>query len=156
MPVMLLRSEIDIEIESVLREGFDLTLADFQAMLPIAVLTTCTQKDIALFNLVSEASVSRKVQELIGRGLVVKKQDCRDARKAILSLTVRGRFLVVKIQARVIKRMELVFAELPKETRREVSDGLQKMMCLFVEKSPRKESLRASKNPVLRSLLDTK
>lgn len=153
MPVMLLRSEIDTEIEQVLRSGFDITLADFQTLLPIAVLTTCTQKDIALFNLVSEASVSRKVQELIRRGLVVKKQDRHDARKSLLSLTAKGRLMVVKVQARVIKRMEQVFAELPKDTRRKVSDGLQEMVRLLAEKSPRRESLLASKNPVLRSLL---
>lgn len=156
MPVMLLRSEIDTEIEQVLRKGFDITLTDFQTLLPIAVLTTCTQKDIALFNLVSEASVSRKIQELISRGLVVKKQDQHDARKSLLSLTTKGRLMVIKLQARVIKRMEQVFAELPKETRREVSDGLQKMVRLLAKKSPRRESLLASKNPVLRSLLDSK
>lgn len=156
MPIMLLRSEIDTEIELVLNEGFDLTLADFQTMLPIAVLSTCTQKDIALFNLVSEASVSRKIQELISFGLVVKKQDRHDARKVLLSLTPKGRLLVIKIQTRVIKRMELIFAQLPKETRRGVSDGLQQMMLLMVEKSPKREALLASKNPVLQSLLGIK
>ena len=156
MPIMLLRSEIDTKIELVLNEGFDFTLADFQTMLPITVLSTCTQKDIALFNLVSEASISRKTQELISRGLVVKKQDRHDARKALLSLTPRGRLLVIKIQTRVIKRMEQVFAGLSKDTRRSVSDGLQQMMRLMAETSPKRETLLASKNPVLRSLFGIK
>lgn len=154
MPVMLLRSEIDTEIEQVLSKGFNITLADFQTLLPVAVLTTCTQKDVALFNLVSEASVSRKVQDLIERGLIVKKQDASDARKSILTLTPKGRLMVIRVQTKVIKRMEDVFAELPKSTRREVSNGLQKMMRILVQHSPRRDSLLASKNPVLQSLLD--
>lgn len=156
MPVMLLRSEIDAEIEQVLNEGFDITLADFQTLLPIAVLTTCTQKDVALFNLVSEAAVSRKIQELIRRGLVKKKRDKNDTRKSLLSLTTKGSLLVVKIQSRVVKRMEQVFAQLPKNARREVSDGLQIMIQLLAQHSPRRELLLASKNPVLKSLLANK
>lgn len=156
MPIMIIKSEIDNEIEQILHKNFVITLSDFQTLLPIALLTKCTQKDIALFNLVSEASVSRKIKHLIDNGLVVRKEDKRDGRKAVLQLTTKGRLLVMKIQARVIKKMEQIFKSLSKKARGQLSDGLQEMMHLQIACSPRKETLESSKNPVLQNLLRKK
>lgn len=152
-PIQLIAMEGDAIFNAILNKEFGLTLPILQTLIPVELLGKCTQNDIARFKGVSEAAVSKHVSVLIEKKLLKRTADTTDARKSLLSLTLRGKAFVLRAQLRIIREMETIYAEITPTERALVGPVLEKMLCLIIARSPRKDLLAKSKNPMMKNLL---
>lgn len=151
-PMMAITVELDAIIGNLLREKFSMSLADFKILRAIHMLGSCSQFDIARFNHVSEAAISKRISALCDDGLVKKQPDSEDKRKSILSLTRKGKTMMKKLQGAVIANMESILVDFPKTNRKLITSLLQEILIMVVKSSPRKDMLMKSKHPVLSRL----
>jgi DNA-binding MarR family transcriptional regulator len=152
-PIQIIAMEGDFIFNAILKKEFGLTLPILETLIPVELLGTCTQNDIARFKGVSEAAVSKHVTVLIEKKLLKRVPDAHDARKSNLSLTLRGKAFVLRAQLRIIGEMETIYADISPEERALVGPILEKMLGLIIARSSRKELFKKSKNPMMKTLL---
>ncbi len=124
----LISRQTDSIIEYELNKKFNMTFADFNILRAIFVLGPCTQVELAHYNLVTEAAVSKRIRKLIKDNLISRNTHRLDTRKRILTLTPRGKIIIEKIQNYIIKKMEEIFSEIKQEERKEILLYLKKML----------------------------
>lgn len=151
-PMMAITMELDAIIGTLLREKFSMSLADFKILRAIFMLGASSQLEIARFNHVTEAAISKRITTLSDEGLIEKQGDSEDKRKSILSLTKPGEVLMKKIQKSVINNIESMLADFSKTNRNLTKGLLLEILGMIVKHSPRKEMLMKSKHPVLGQL----
>lgn len=156
-PMMLITMELDAIIGALLQEKFSVSLADFKILRAVHMLGgICGQLDIARFNHVTEAAISKRISALAETGLIKKQPDSKDKRKAILSLTKQGNILMKQLQGAVISNTESMLADFSKTNRKLITGLLREILMMIIKHSPRKEMLMESKHPVLGRLKSCK
>lgn len=149
-PIIAIGLEFDSIIGSLLQEKLQIPLADFKILRAVYMLHPCTQFDVACFNHVSEAAVSKRLKFLLERGLIEKDVDQEDKRKAILSLTPKGKILMKEMQSIVIAETEMILSSFSSVNRKITAELLASIMQLVMSHSPRKEMLMKSKHPIFK------
>lgn len=153
-PLLVIAIEFDAIIGTLLREQFAMSLADFKILRAIHMLGgACSQLDIARFNHVTEAAISKRITALAGSGLIEKYADAQDKRKSLLSLTKQGKVLMQKLQTAIIINTEGMLGTFSKANRKHTTKLLLEILELIISHSPRKEMLLKSKHPVLSHLI---
>lgn len=153
-PMMAITMELDAIISTLLRENFSMSLADFKILRAIHMIGACSQLDIARFNHVTEAAISKRIKALSDSGLIKKHADSSDRRKSILSLTNKGKALMKQLQGVIITKTESMLADFSKTNRKLTTELLQEILGMIVKHSPRKDMLQKSKHPTLEQLRD--
>jgi len=154
-PMMAITIELDIIIGILLREKFSVSLADFKILRAVYMLGgACSQLDIARFNHVTEAAISKRIAVLLGDNLIKKQIDPADKRKSILSLTKQGKTLLKQLQGAVIVNTESMLASFSKTNRKHTTELLQEILGMIVKHSPRRDMLKLSKNPIFKQCID--
>lgn len=148
-PMFIITMQLDLVIGKLLKEKLNMSLADFKILRAIYMLNDCTQLDIALFNHVTEAAVSKRSKSLSEKGLIKKTINPSDKRKSILTLTSKGKTLMGQMQLVVINNMESILGNLPKHKRDSLRGLLGEILEMVIQHSPNKEALAKSKHPVL-------
>lgn len=148
-PMMAITMELDAIIGALLHEKFSMSLADFKVLRAIHILDVCTQLDIARFNHVTEAAVSRRIKSLLNVGLLKKRVGTEDKRESILSLTTKGKTLMKKLQIAVVENTESILSDFSKTNRASISKLLIEVLGMIIERSPNKDMLLKSKHPIL-------
>jgi len=151
-PMFAITMELDAIIGALLREKFNMSLADFKILRAIYMLGTCTQFDVARFNQVSEAAVSKRMRALSCEGLIKKTTSPDDKRKSILCLTTKGKTLMHKLQIVVIKNTESILNEFSLSKQKMTTELLIEMLEMIIKISPNKKMLMESKHPILKHL----
>ena len=151
-PMFAITMELDVIIGMLLRDKFQISLADFKILRAIHMLNICTQLDIARFNHVTEAAVSKRVSSLSNDGVIQKHVSLVDKRKSILSLTAKGKALMKQLQIAVIGNTELILTDLPDSNRKLTTELLTDILGMVVSHSPNRSILMKSKHPVLKQL----
>lgn len=154
-PMMAITMELDVIIGALLRDKFDMSLADFKILRAIHMLGgVCNQSDIARFNYVTEAAISKRISALGDEGLIKKQADPNDKRKSVLSLTPQGKALMQQLQKAVIANTESMLADFSKVNRKITTQLLLQILRKVITHSPRRNMLQESKNPILGQLKD--
>ncbi len=148
-PMFAITMEMDAIIGVLLRDKFDMSLSDFKVLRAIFMLEVCTQLDIARFNQVSEAAVSKRVKSLAAEGLVEKTVSSKDKRQSVLFLTETGKKLMKQLQVAVVGNTESILTDFSTEKRQLTTTLLLEVLGSIIEHSPRKDILVKSKHPVL-------
>lgn len=148
-PMMAITMELDAIIGTLLREKFAMSLADFKILRAVHMIGACSQLDIARFNHVTEAAISKRISALADTGLVKKQADSIDKRKSVLSLTKKGEALMKQLQGVIITKTESMLVDFSKTNRKLMTGLLLEILGMIVEHSPRKDMLMESKHPVL-------
>ena len=151
-PMVSITMELDIIIGALLKEKFGMSLADFKVLRAVLIMNVCTQSDIARFNQVSEAAVSKRVKLMINNGLIEKRVDIGDKRKTVLSLSTKGTVLMKRLQSAVVTQMESMLIEFPKLKRKQTTALLIEIIRMVIKHSPNKNMLLKSKHPILGKL----
>lgn len=155
-PMMAITMELDAIIGTLLREKFAMSLADFKILRAVHMIGACSQLDIARFNHVTEAAISKRISALADTGLVKKQADSIDKRKSVLSLTKKGEALMKQLQGVIITKTESMLVDFSKTSRKLMTGLLLEILGIIVEHSPRKDMLMESKHPVLDRLKSCK
>lgn len=87
---------MDKLVDRMLLGSLDLTLAQFLILMAIRRSDKVSQKKIANFWEMTEAAVSRQIELLVGKKLVLRKENLKNRREHILSLTKEGVGLITK------------------------------------------------------------
>lgn len=148
-PMMAITMELDAIIGALLREKFTMSLADFKILRAVHMISVCSQLDIARFNHVTEAAISKRITALADAGLVKKQTDSIDKRKSVLSLTKKGETLMKQLQGVIITKTESMLVDFSKTNRKLMTGLLLEILGMIVKHSPRKDMLLKSKHPIL-------
>jgi len=151
-PMFAITMELDVIISTLLRNKFDMSLADFRILRAIYMLDVCTQLEVAHFNHVSEAAVSKRINSLVDDGLLKKVASPKDKRKSSLSLTTKGKTLMKQLQISVIGNTESILVDFSESNRKLMKELLTEMLGMIINHSPNKGMLIKSKHPVLKRL----
>ncbi len=152
MPIVTIAMEIEEIINQTVQEGYNLSIVDFRILRPIHLFKSCTQTDIALFNHVTKAAVSKRIEKLIKLSLVKRIRDPNDTRKYILKLTEKGEKFVLQIFATMTKKIESILSKTPKQKQKDLSSLLFEILPAIIDASPRQEMLKKSKHPIINLL----
>jgi MarR family transcriptional regulator, temperature-dependent positive regulator of motility len=100
----------------------------FASLFCIAHLGSSTASDIVQLTGIPKNSVSRAVKSLTDDELVTSTSDESDGRKAILTLTARGRKVFDRVHELFLERQQQMLAPLTGQERRELDRLLTKLV----------------------------
>lgn len=155
IPLRMIANEAESLLGTVLKGSFGMSFADFNTIIPIDILGSCTQVDIARFNRVSEAAVSKRIAHLIKDGLIERGAASDDMRTSVLQVTKKGKERMCAIHREITAKMETVFADFPQTDRDQLRELLLAMLPLIMAHSPKQEMLNKSQHPVVKKLFGT-
>ncbi len=148
-PMFAITMELDAIIGALLRDQFNMSLADFKILRAVYILGDCSQLDIARLNHVTEAAVSKRIKSLSDDGLIKKTANPGDKRTSVLSLTVKGQSLMKQLQKAVVGNTELILTDFSKTSRKLTTELLLEILGMVIKHSPRRDMLMKSKHPIL-------
>jgi DNA-binding MarR family transcriptional regulator len=102
-----------------------LNLAQWRSLAIIRRLETCTMTQLARYSTVERTTLTRAVDQLVGRGLVERLAPARDRRKVNLTLTHLGKVVYRDAVAILKARNEAVLASVGPERLRDAARVLQ-------------------------------
>jgi DNA-binding MarR family transcriptional regulator len=114
-----------------LTEKFGMSFSQFLILATLAHHPSATQKAIAEARDVTEAAVSRLVDQLRRSGKLRRVKNPKSRREHILTLTPEGRRTLAKAGKVVEKRLDAYFAPLTAEERRVMEGAFDKVMAAF-------------------------
>lgn len=113
-----------------LEDGRWLTMGQFR-VLHLIQKGAGSASDLARFQKVSQPTISRQVDGLVTKGLVVRRPDPTDRRVAHLELTERGAALLKELEARACRRVSRALAALTPADKEAVLHGLTLLRSVF-------------------------
>lgn len=113
-----------------LEDGRWLTMGQFRALYLIQK-GVGSVSDLARCQKVSQPTISRQVDGLVTKGLVVRRPDPADRRVAHLELTERGAALLKELEARACRRVSRALAALTPSEKETVFAGLALLRSAF-------------------------
>lgn len=84
--------------------------------------------ELATRTLARQSSVSELATRLVERGLITRSTSADDARQVELALTAKGRLAIAESRATAQEKLISGFASLPKTTRAQIAEGLEKWL----------------------------
>jgi len=110
-----------------------LSVPHFRALALLGRVGTCTLTDVAEHLGLSVPSVSRMVQGLVGRNLVVREPGTEDGRQVSLRLSEHGKAVLKTAQRGTQARLAEVLSRLSADQRAEVSHATELLRDAFGE-----------------------
>jgi len=114
--------------DRVLRSEIGLTLSQFRMLMVIDRHPGSSQKCVADFWGVEEASVSRQIDILAKKKFVVRTTSARSKREHILALTKGGKRMLGKAIAAIDRQSENMFGTVTQKQRRDLSVRLEQLL----------------------------
>jgi DNA-binding MarR family transcriptional regulator len=100
-----LASQVERQLETVLKDRFDLSFSQFRVLVILGGLGETSQRPIVDELGLSAAMVTRQLELLVTRGLVAQKQSPTSRRENAVRLTAKGERAVGELTA-VVKELE--------------------------------------------------
>lgn len=119
---------IEKHLEQKLARAGGITFAQFLILLPLHCTPRASQKAIALFLYLTEATVSRHVSALAKEKLVTSKADPDNRRKHILEMTPRGKHAFEKAHKIIEEELKKIFNIVSEKEREHVSLAFEKVL----------------------------
>ena len=129
-PVFKLVSSIRKINDRQLTSKLHLTLSQFRILSVIKKNPKTSQRVIANFWMMTEASISRQIELLRGKKLIEKVQNPENRREHIFRLTVSGENILMKANALIDSALEKIFADISQQDRNSLSAILHKLLAL--------------------------
>jgi DNA-binding MarR family transcriptional regulator len=101
---------------------------EFATLFCIAHLPDASARDVAELTGIPKNSVSRAVGKLLDLGYIRRETDDSDARRALLTMTARGRKVYERILPQFRERQERMVSVLTREERAELDRLLDKLV----------------------------
>lgn len=149
LPMRTIIRESESLLDGILKQKYHLTLPDFNVIMPASALTNCTQADVARFNQISEAAVSKRVATLVTRGYITRKALSAPSKRSVLTVTKEGQQVLDEVLNDITIKLESLFAPLPETDRELATKLLEAMMPIVLKDSPRREAFACSRHPLL-------
>lgn len=111
-----------------LRHEFDLENGDIGVLAVVAANPGVTQNDLAASLVLKKSAVTRVVQRLETRGMLVRRRSPQDRRAKLLTLTESGARVTGALQAATAERHEAWFAGIAPEERAVFFDVLFRLV----------------------------
>jgi|GEM_PF-980379 len=96
-----LASQVERQLETALKDRFNLSFSQFRVLTILAGLGETSQRPIVDELGLSAALVTRQLDTLVARGLAVQKQNPTSRRENMVKLTAKGERAVVELTAAV-------------------------------------------------------
>ena len=96
-----LASQVERQVETALKDRFNLSFSQFRVLTILAGLGETSQRPIVDELGLSAALVTRQLDTLVARGLAVQKQNPTSRRENMVKLTAKGERAVVELTAAV-------------------------------------------------------
>jgi len=119
---------LDRIADRALQDKFALTYAQFRILMAIDSKKNLSQKDIASFWEVSEAAVSRQLENLKGKALIACQEDRQNRRKNVLALTQKGREQLLKSYKLISQRYQDIYKVIDAKTQDQLVGNLEKLV----------------------------
>ncbi|MDO8901326.1 MAG: MarR family transcriptional regulator [Phenylobacterium sp.] len=102
----------------------ELNLGQWRAISTVRRCGTCSMSDLAAFTAVDRTTLTRSVDQLVRRGLMVRETPATDRRQVHLTLTDRGRAMYDKAVDQLLEFNRTALEGVDETRRREISRGL--------------------------------
>ena len=119
---------LDKLADRILRERLKMTFSQFRVLMAIGRKDVC-QKDIADFWDMTEAAVSRQIEILAGKKLITKKENAKNRRARIVSLTSSGEKLLQRAFTLIDGEYEEIYKDINQKERKVLVESLDKLLC---------------------------
>lgn len=103
-------NSLEREVEQELKVSFALTFSQFRVLNGLLVLGEASQRELAAALEVTPAVVTRQVEALGGRGLLVSRANPTSKREKVLALTPKGEQAVGEAGELIMERQKAIFA----------------------------------------------
>jgi len=113
--------------DKILRSSFEISFYQFLIMSMVDEFPNCTQKFFANGVNLTEAAVSKLIQQNIESGTIKRKTDPKNRRQNLLSLTPKGLEVLSKSYNLLHSKAEEVFSPLTKNERVDFTKSLNKI-----------------------------
>lgn len=134
--LLLLAKMIDRATAQHVRERAEMSVAEWRVMSNVEVMGSCRASEIADAAFVDRSEVSRAVVALEGRQLIRRDPDPRNRKSSLITLTEEGRRIYSAVRKERGRIYQEWLCDLSEEERRQVDDGLRKVMRRVVLASP--------------------
>ncbi|MDD5068620.1 MAG: MarR family winged helix-turn-helix transcriptional regulator [Candidatus Pacebacteria bacterium] len=111
----------------ILRNEIGIGISQFRMLAALSNLPNSSQKKIASFWDVTEASISRQIQNLLAKDLIVKTKNPENIRSPFLNVSEKGKKLLKKSLHHIDRHAETTFNTITPEERKTLSRLLEKM-----------------------------
>jgi DNA-binding MarR family transcriptional regulator len=119
---------IEKHLEQKLTKARGITFAQFLILLPLHCTPRASQKAIAVFLYLTEATVSRHINSLTKEKLVTNKADPDNRRKHILEMTPTGKRAFEKAHKIIEEELKKIFNIVSAKEREHVSRAFEKVL----------------------------
>ncbi|MFA6909104.1 MAG: MarR family winged helix-turn-helix transcriptional regulator [Patescibacteria group bacterium] len=114
--------------EQALKSDADLTFSEFRILMAIKKGKDISQKKIAMYHGLTEAAISRKIEDLIQRALITRQANVLNRREYMLALTPKGEKQIGVAQGVLERMMNSVFGVLDESEQRTFSRILGRLL----------------------------
>ena len=108
--------------------GLGLTTPKMRALAVLSVIDGPLIRELAVFSVVEQSTLSRALDQLEGDGLVRREADAADSRATRIFITEAGRATFETLWPRMAEAQSRMFRGIPEDERRAFVGTLQKML----------------------------
>lgn len=108
--------------------GLGLTTPKMRALAVLSVIEGPLIRELAVYSVVEQSTLSRTLDQLAGDGLIRRESDASDSRATRVHITEAGRAHFETLWPRMAEAQERMFRGIPTEERRAFVGTLQKML----------------------------
>ena len=108
--------------------GLGLTTPKMRALAVLSVIDGPLIRELAVYSVVEQSTLSRALDQLAGEGLIRRETDAADSRATRVFITEAGRAHFDMLWPRMAEAHERMFRGIPAEERRAFVGTLQKML----------------------------
>ena len=108
--------------------GLGLTTPKMRALAVLSVIEGPLIRELAVYSVVEQSTLSRALDQLAGDGLIRREADAADSRATRVFITEAGRTTFETLWPRMVEAQARMFRGIPEEERRTFVATLQKML----------------------------
>lgn len=108
--------------------GLGLTTPKMRALAVLSVIEGPLIRELAVYSVVEQSTLSRALDQLAGDGLIRREADTADSRATRVFITEAGRTTFETLWPRMVEAQARMFRGIPEEERRAFVATLQKML----------------------------
>ena len=109
-------------------QGLGLTTPKMRALAVLSVIEGPLIRELAVYSVVEQSTLSRALDQLAGEGLIRREADSSDSRATRIFITKAGRMHFEMLWPRMAEAHERMFRGIPSEERHAFVGTLQKML----------------------------
>ena len=113
--------------DRILRNEVGIGISQFRILTALTYHPNCSQKKIASFWDVTEASISRQIQNLLSEELITKTPNPKNQKSAFLNTSPKGKALLQKCRQHINRHAERTFNVIDESDRKNLALLLNQM-----------------------------